>query len=67
MKRVDPLVARIGESLSLIGDYGKTTECVHDQESLDYERFIRKLIRSFGARRKLQTHSSVTDRRDRSV
>ena len=26
MKRVDPLVARIGESLSLIGDYGKTTD-----------------------------------------
>ena len=26
MKRVDPLVARMGESWSLIGDYGKTTD-----------------------------------------
>ena len=38
-------------------------ECIYEQKLFDYEKFIRKLIRSVGARRKLQTYSNVTDNR----
>ena len=38
-------------------------ECIYEQKSFNYEQFIRKLIRSVGARRKLQTYSNITDQR----
>ena len=38
-------------------------DCVHDQKPFSSEELIRKLIRSVGARRRLQQHPSVTDGR----
>ena len=38
-------------------------EFVHQQENFDLEKYIKKLIRSIGARKRLQIHSSINEDR----